>query len=53
MQGPRPERRSAKGVTFLCLHNRSMVQLLDGASAMLSAGALAIAVYFFATRDAG
>jgi len=53
MQRNKPEKQSKSSTNFLCLHNKNKLQLLDGASAILSAGALGIAVYFFASRDSG
>ena len=53
MQRTKPEKRSKSSTNFLCLHNKNKLQLLDGASAILSAGALGIAVYFLASRDSG
>jgi len=53
MHRDKPEKQSKSSTNFLCLHNKNKVQLLDGASAILSARALCIAVYFFASRDSG
>ena len=53
MQRDKPEKQTKSSTNFLCLHKKNKVQLLDGASAILSAGALGIAVYFFASRDSG
>ena len=53
MQRQKPEKHSKSATNFLCLHRKNKLQLLDGASAILSAGALGIAVYFFASRDSG
>jgi len=53
MQRQKPEKHSTSATNFLCLHHKNKLQLLDGASAILSAGALGIAVYFFASRDSG
>jgi len=53
MQGTKPEKQSRSKTNFLCFRQKSKTQYLDGASAILSAGALGIAVYFVASRDAG